>query len=136
MHAEILRSKVKKKNERKSLILEKKERYRRGRETIINILCYYFLYYLIQRKEKKMMERCTLHLQTQKRFLKFGKKGDENFGRKRTRGRNNKNKEKEFKKEFKNLRRNEDNGYNEERDEQCFWNEDRYWIEVCDESNI
>lgn len=70
------------------------------------------------------------------RFLKFGKKGDENFGRKRTRGRNNKNKEKEFKKEFKNLRRNEDNGYNEERDEQCFWNEDRYWIEVCDESNI
>lgn len=76
MHAEILRSKVKKKNERKSLTLEKQERYRRGRETIINILCYYFLYYLIQRKEKKMMERCTLHLQTQKRFLKFGKKGD------------------------------------------------------------
>lgn len=62
MHTEILRSKVKKKNERKSLTLEKQKRYRRGRETIINILYYYFLYHLIQRKEKKMMERCTLHL--------------------------------------------------------------------------
>lgn len=62
-------------------------------------------------------------------FEIWKKRRYENFGRKRTRGRNNK-------KNKENLRRNEDNDYNEERNEQCFWNEDRYWIEVRDESNI